>query len=145
MTLTQTDQPASAPPAAEPRRRGVPLALVFLGRRLAALVVVVWIVEVATFLMVRLIPGAPGLGRGGRRAPPPARAGPAVPHPVPALHRARAGPGLRHVVLHPAAGLPAARLPARAGDRAHRHRDRAGAALRHRGRAAAGHPDPGVP
>ena len=75
MTLTQTDQPASAPAAAVPRRRGVPLALVFLGRRLAALVVVVWIVEVATFLMVRLIPGDPAREVLGPRASAAAIAG----------------------------------------------------------------------
>ena len=68
MTLTQTDQPASAPAAAVPRGRGVPPVLVFLGRRLGQLVVVVWIVEVATFLMVRLIPGDPAREVLGPRA-----------------------------------------------------------------------------
>ena len=58
-----------------PRGRGVPLVLVFLGRRLAALVVVVWIVEVATFLMVRLIPGDPAREVLGPRASAAAIAG----------------------------------------------------------------------
>jgi peptide/nickel transport system permease protein len=75
MTLTQTDQPAGAQAAAVPRGRGVPLVLIFLGRRLAALVVVVWIVEVATFLMVRLIPGDPAREVLGPRASAAAIAG----------------------------------------------------------------------
>ena len=75
MTLTQTDPPAGAQGVDVPRGRGVPLALVFLGRRLAALVVVVWIVEVATFLMVRLIPGDPAREVLGPRASAAAIAG----------------------------------------------------------------------
>ena len=75
MTLTQTDQPASGQGVGVPRRRGVPPVLVFLGRRLAQLVVVVWIVEVATFLMVRLIPGDPAREVLGPRASAAAIAG----------------------------------------------------------------------
>jgi peptide/nickel transport system permease protein len=55
--------------AAVPRRRlRVPQVAVFVGRRLAALVLVAWIVEVATFLMVRLIPGDPAREVLGPRA-----------------------------------------------------------------------------
>ena len=52
MTLTDTDQPASTPAPAPPRGRGVPPVLVFLGRRLAALVVVVWVWFHAVFFSV---------------------------------------------------------------------------------------------
>jgi len=47
------------PAALLPGGRRVPPIITFLGRRLAALVLVAWVVEVATFLMVRLIPGDP--------------------------------------------------------------------------------------
>jgi peptide/nickel transport system permease protein len=49
----------SAPVAREERDRSAHPLLRFVLRRLAALILVAWIVEVATFLMVRLIPGDP--------------------------------------------------------------------------------------
>jgi peptide/nickel transport system permease protein len=75
MALTQADQPASAPVAAVPRDRGMPPILGFLARRLAALAVVAWVVEIATFLMVRLIPGDPARAVLGPRASAAAIAG----------------------------------------------------------------------
>jgi peptide/nickel transport system permease protein len=77
MTAVPGDQLAgsAAPAAALPRGRGMPPLLTFLGRRLAALVLVVWAVEVATFLMVRLIPGDPAREVLGPRASAAAIAG----------------------------------------------------------------------
>jgi peptide/nickel transport system permease protein len=47
------------PAVTERERRGMPPLLKFLGRRLASLVLVVWAVEIATFLMVHVMPGDP--------------------------------------------------------------------------------------
>ena len=64
-----------APAAAAGRGRSAPPLLRFIARRLAALVLVAWIVEVATFLMVRLIPGDPAREVLGPRASPAAITG----------------------------------------------------------------------